>query len=159
MAEFLVIAEPNTATMAAVLRKHCIDYIIEEETADCPSTLYVTEFAVPCWIRLDRHERFICFYTYIETSDRVSDEEYLELANRMNREFVLLQFCYNPDLRRLSASYMIPAQSGMTEAQFLVLVRLFPEIFDDATASRNARGEFVPPQTSPCQLIVINNDS
>lgn len=159
MNHFPVIAEPSIASMVAVLRKNCIDYVVEEGYADRPATLYVTEFAFPCWIRLDRNERFICLNTYIETSDRVSDEEYLELVNRLNEEFVLLQFCFNRDLRRLSAAYMIPAQSGVTEAQFVVLARLFPEIFAQATASRNSHGEFVPPQTGPCQLIVINNDS
>ncbi|NCP15265.1 MAG: hypothetical protein GW858_14080 [Sphingomonadales bacterium] len=158
MTDFPLMAGPNIATMAAALRKNCIEYVLKGVCSDQSSSLYVTEFAFPYWIRLSSDEKFISLNTYIETSDGVSDDEYLELANRLNDEFLLIQFHFDRDLRRLSGVYMVPARSGVTEPQFLVLARLFPGIFAEATASRNARGELVPSQAAPCQLIVIEGD-
>jgi hypothetical protein len=159
MTAFPLMPETDIATMASILRKNCIDYVLKETRADRSSTIYVTEFAFPYWIRLDNDGKFICLNTYIETSHRISDAEYLELANRLNEEFMLIQFYFDRDLKRLSGVYMVPARSGITEAQFLVLARLFPAIFAEATASRNDQGELVPPQTGPCQLIVMTGDS
>lgn len=158
MTNFPLMAGPDIATMAAALRKNCIDYVLKGARTDQGSSLYVTEFAFPYWIRLSSDEKFLSFNTYIETSDRVSDDEYVELANRLNDEFLLIQFHFDRDLRRLSGVYMVPAHSGVTEPQFLVLVRLFPGIFAEATASRNAQGELVPTQAAPCQLIVVEDD-
>jgi hypothetical protein len=158
MTDFPLMAGPDIAIMAAALRKNCIDYVLKGICTDQDSSLYVTEFAFPYWIRIISDEKFISLNTYIETSDRVSDNEYLELANRLNDEFLLIQFYFDRDLRRLSGVYMVPAHSGVTEPQFLVLARLFPGIFAEATASRNARGELVPSQAAPCQLIGIDRD-
>lgn len=158
MTNFPLMAKTDIATMAAALRKNCIDYVLKDACAERSSSLYVTEFAFPYWIRLSSDEKFVCFNTYIETSDQVSDEEYLGLANRLNEEFMLIQFYFEQGLRRLSGVYMVPARSGITKAQFLVLARVFPAIFAEATASRSARGEFVPSRTDTCQLIVLDDD-
>lgn len=134
----------NIGVLADILYRNAIDFVRRGGESDNQGALYVTEFAFPFWISLDDDDKHLRFHTYIDAAGNGDEIEFLRFVNRLNERYIFIQFHIDLRLGRLCGTYMLPARPGISSTQLLILTRLFPAIFAEATASRNEDGEVVP---------------
>ena len=93
--------------------------------------IYVTGYSFPTFWRVDAERDLLVFSTYLDVMPGASADELLAFVNACNLKFILVQFSYHPDMRRLIGHYVLTRVEGVSIDQAIASGKLFAAIFQD----------------------------
>ena len=94
--------------------------------------IYVTGYAFPTFWRVDAERDLLVFSTYLDVMPGAGADELLAFVNACNLKFILVQFSYHPEMRRIFGHYVLTMAGGASIQQVIASGKLFASIFLDA---------------------------
>ncbi|MDX2205078.1 MAG: hypothetical protein NW223_20180 [Hyphomicrobiaceae bacterium] len=136
----LVLIEEEHVTLPRL--KQVLDAAFIDSEVDAEGDLFVSEgLDFPVWVALEPDRKALNIYTCIGI--RTSDEEALGPVNQLNQGLILAQFHVRD--RALWANHWMSIDNGLQARQFVLTLRRFATIFQEATEHACAKALFADP--------------
>jgi len=122
--------------------KQILDSAFIDSEIDSEGELFINDgLDFPVWVAIENDRKSLNIYTCVGI--RKSDEEAVAVVNQLNRSLILAQFHVKD--RALWANYWMSIDTGLLARQFVLTLRRFATIFEEAMAHKSAQGFFNDP--------------
>ncbi len=122
--------------------KQILDAAFIDSEIDGEGELFINQgLDFPVWVALENDRKSLNIYTCVGI--RKSDDDAANVVNRLNQGLILAQFHVKD--RALWANYWMSVDTGLLSRQFVLTLRRFASIFQQAMEHKAAQGLFNDP--------------
>lgn len=122
--------------------KQILDSAFIDSEIDSEGELFINQgLDFPVWVALESDRKSLNIYTCVGI--RKTDEQALPVVNQLNQGLILAQFHVKD--RALWANHWMSIDTGLLARQFVLTLRRFATIFQEAMAHKCAQGLFNDP--------------
>ncbi len=133
----LALIEEDQVTLGRL--KQILDAAFIDSEIDAEGELFISQgLDFPIWVALEPDRKSLNIYTCVGM--RKSDAEALEAVNQLNQRLIIAQFHVKD--RALWANHWMSIDTGLLSRQFVLTLRRFATIFQQAMEDKCAAGLF-----------------